>query len=289
MDYGCAVPLLHHLGSLAATPADEGVYAGHSQGLLRRVLVDARAGGSQHQEVVVAELEPGGRVDVHLHAFEQGLYVLEGALVLDVAGVREELTADDYVFVDRGVAHALGNESGAAARWFEVSAPQPGAALADTVFVDGDPPVVDADPPYRRDRFEASDLPEPTTSGIALAGFGAANVAGAALKILMGPATGATQFVLMMLQYAPGGYIAVHDHAFEEAFLFLDGAIEAELDGETHELRGGDYMWSAVGSMHALRNSSDAPVRWLETQAPQPPSKYQARFVADWQRFLDGT
>jgi hypothetical protein len=40
--------------------------------------------------------------------------------------------------------------------------------------------------------------------------------------------------------------------------------------------------------MHALRNVSDAPVRWLETQVPQPPSRYQARFVADWRRFLGG-
>jgi hypothetical protein len=39
--------------------------------------------------------------------------------------------------------------------------------------------------------------------------------------------------------------------------------------------------------MHALRNTSGRPVRWLETQVPQPPSRYQARFAADWQRFLE--
>ncbi len=80
----------------------------------------------------------------------------------------------------------------------------------------------------------------------------------------------------------PGGFIAKHDHAFEEGFFFLAGEIEAELDGETYTLRAGDYCWSGVGSMHALTNRTDLPVRWLETQAPQPPSRYQARFVADW-------
>jgi mannose-6-phosphate isomerase-like protein (cupin superfamily) len=58
------------------------------------------------------------------------------------------------------------------------------------------------------------------------------------------------------------------------------------LEGETYELGAGDFCWSGVGSMHALRNVSDAPVRWLETQVPQPPPRYQARFVADWRRFL---
>ena len=93
----------------------------------------------------------------------------------------------------------------------------------------------------------------------------------------------------MLLQYAPGGFIVKHDHAFEESFFFLAGEIEAELDGEAYTLRAGDYCWSGVGGMHALTNRTDQPVRWLETQAPQPPSRYQARFVADWERFLAST
>ena len=41
--------------------------------------------------------------------------------------------------------------------------------------------------------------------------------------------------------------------------------------------------------MHAFANKAEHPVRWLETQVPQPPSRYQARFVADWDRFIDTT
>jgi quercetin dioxygenase-like cupin family protein len=274
---------MHHTGRLSETQGDAGAYAGHAQGHLRRVLIGPES-GSVHHEVVVAELEPGGRVDPHLHAFEQAVYVLEGGVTLEVAGAREELAADDYVFVDRAVAHSVQSDAGG--RWLEVSAPQPGAALDDTVFVDGDAPATEADPPYRRGRFELSELPEPSAT-IGLAGFGAANVGGAALKILLGPDSGASQLNLMVVQYAPGGFITEHDHAFEEGFLFLEGEIEADLDGETHKLSAGDYCWSGVGSMHALRNASDKPVRWLETQVPQPPSRYQARFVADWRRFLD--
>ncbi len=274
---------MHVRGTLGETVASPGRYAGHSAGHVRRPIID-RNGGSVHQEVVIAELEPGGRVAHHLHAFEEAFYVLEGALVLEVAGATEELGADDYVFIDRGVAHALRNDSGGPVRWLEVAAPQPGAALEDTVFVAEHALPAGLEVPYWRDHFDAAALPRP--SGAILEGFDAANVGGAALKVLVGPDTGATQLNLMVVQYVAGGFINPHDHAFEEGFYFLEGEIEADLDGEKHLLRAGDYCWSAVGSMHALKNHSDGVVRWLETQVPQPPSRYQARFTAEWERFL---
>ena len=92
---------MNQRGSLGATPGDAGDYSGRSAGYLRRALVD-RAAGSVHQEVVVAELEPGGHVESHLHAFEEAFYVLEGSLAFEGAGAAEQLGTDDYVFVERG-------------------------------------------------------------------------------------------------------------------------------------------------------------------------------------------
>jgi quercetin dioxygenase-like cupin family protein len=275
---------MRDVGRLSETLAADTVYAGRSEGHTRRSLV-GRAAGSVHQEMVVAELASGGRVDLHLHAFEEAFYVLEGQLDLEAAGTVEHLVADDYVFIERGAAHALRNDSAGSARWFEVSAPQPGAGLEDTVFLDGEAPVVDVELPYRKGHFDPNELPPPSDA-IGLAGFGAANVGGAALKILVGPDSGASQLNLMVVQYAPGGFIAEHDHAFEEGFFFLTGEIEARLEGEVHVLEAGSYCWSGVGSMHAFANRADRPVRWLETQVPQPPPRFQARFVADWQRLL---
>ena len=277
---------MNHRGTLRETPGDAAGYAGHSSGHIRRTLVGSAA-GSVHQEMVVGELAPGGRVDRHLHAFEQAVYVLEGGLTLEAAGTTEQLGPDDYAFVDRGVVHGVSNDAVAPARWLEASAPQPGAALEDTVFTDAHPLPDGLETPYWRAHFDVAALPQPSAS-LGLSGFGTANVGGAALKILVGPDTGASQLNLMVVQYAPGGFIQRHDHAFEEGFLFLEGEIEAVLDDETFTLRAGDYCWSAVGSTHALFNRSDAPVRWLEAQAPQPPPRYQARFTADWLRFLEG-
>ena len=65
-----------------------------------------------------------------------------------------------------------------------------------------------------------------------------------------------------IVEYAEGGLIKEHDHAFEEAFFFLGGEIEAVLDGTTYRLGPGDYCWSGVGSMHSFANPTAGPVRW---------------------------
>ena len=50
-----------------------------------------------------------------------------------------------------------------------------------------------------------------------------------------------------------------------------------------YHLRPGDIAWAGVGCVHGFRNTSDTDtVRWLETSAPQPPSRYAYRFARDW-------
>lgn len=272
---------MHIVGKLAETPANDGPLAGRAVGLTRRPLFD-RTRGTIHHSVVHHELAQGGHVDRHMHAFEQAVYVLSGAVSVAVGDAREELRADDYLWVEVGVPHTLTNASPEPAAWLEVSAPNPGGSLEDTVFTDGAGATPDV--PCRHGHFDVADLPEP--SGAILAGAGT-NVGGASVRLLVNPEFGASQLILMALQYVPGGGIKEHDHAFEEGFFFIEGELEAELDGATHTFGPGDYFWSGVGSMHALTNRSDAPVRWLETQAPQPPSRHQFRYRGDWERLAD--
>jgi quercetin dioxygenase-like cupin family protein len=274
---------MHHVGTLAETPVVRDGYERHGEGCARIPLL-GREHGSLNQAITIVDLAAGsGRVDLHAHAFEEALYVLEGSVTVEVAGAREELSAHDFCFVEVGVPHAL-VAGHAGARCYELHAPQPGAhGLEDTVFLDGPGQVVLPEPAFRRGRFDEADLPPPS-SAIGLEGFGEANVGAASLRMLLDRGLGSSQFNLFVVEYGPGGYIKEHDHPFEEAFLFLGGELEAVLDGRTYELAAGDYCWSGVGSMHSFRNRGDGPVRWLETQAPQPPARHQARFRGDWER-----
>jgi quercetin dioxygenase-like cupin family protein len=254
-------------------------YAGHAEGL-RSATIVGPAQGSQHMVMTVHELAPGGRIEPHLHAFEEAVYVLGGSVAVD----ERELGADEYALFDPGRLHGFENRSDAPARWLELQAPQPNPdADVDTHFGDGE-----ADGELPVGRFDVSQLPEPSGS-LGLAGFGTANVGGASLKMLVDSSLGATLLNMFVVQYAPGGEIKEHDHPFEEGFLFVSGEITATLDGREYTLRAGDYCWSGVRSMHALVNRSEEPVRWVETQAPQPPGQYAARFRADWERLTAGS
>lgn len=79
-----------------------------------------------------------------------------------------------------------------------------------------------------------------------------------------------------------------HDHPFEEAYFFLEGEIEAELDGQTYQLRAGDLAFAGVGSVHGFHNLGTEPVRWIETQAPQPPARHAYRWVSSWDSLQEG-
>jgi quercetin dioxygenase-like cupin family protein len=274
---------MHHVGRLADTAAATGVYEGHSDRYTRAQVVGPST-GSVHQTITVCELAPGGQVDTHVHAGEEAFFVLDGQIRLTGGGAEQTLRANDFVLVQTGVSHALANAASEPARWLEVGAPHSGADLGDPAFVDVGAAGL-ADDAIRRGRFDDSQLPPPSDT-IGLEGFGAANVGGASLKMLVDREFGASQLNLFVVEYAPGGLIKEHDHPFEEAFFFLNGEIEAALDGDPYTLRAGEYCWSGVAGMHTFVNRADAPVRWLETQVPQPPARQQARFRGDWERLV---
>jgi quercetin dioxygenase-like cupin family protein len=94
---------------------------------------------------------------------------------------------------------------------------------------------------------------------------------------------GAVASTMFMVQYAPDGVAGAHDHPFEETYLILEGAVDATFDGERHRLVPGDIAWAGAGCVHGFANAGTGPVRWLETQAPQPPARHSYRFARDWE------
>ena len=105
---------------------------------------------------------------------------------------------------------------------------------------------------------------------------------GITVKMMVDSDLGAVLSTMFMVQYEPNGLAGAHDHPFEETYLILEGAVEASFDDATYVLEPGDVAWAGVGCVHGFRNVGDGPVRWLETQAPQPPGRHSYRFVRDW-------
>ncbi len=269
----------------------------HSRGYARCELVD-QASGSVPMGVGLCRLAGGGRLDLHLHSFEESFYVLEGepTLILDGQGHRLEPGACGVVPV--GVPHAwLGGRSEAA--WIEMAAPQPRPAGAspDTFFL-GPPPdcpsaALDVRDPRCRHLFRLDEgqmeldnlrsgapVDAPTVSASMATALLA--YSGIAVKMLVDARLDAALQTMFMVEYQPGGVAHLHDHPFEEAYLMLEGEVEAVADDVRYLLRAGDVFWTGVGCIHGFFNTSDGTVRWLETQAPQPPARHSYRFNRDW-------
>lgn len=64
--------------------------------------------------------------------------------------------------------------------------------------------------------------------------------------------------------------------------MILEGDVEAKFDGVAYRLSPGDVAYAGVGCIHEFRNVGEGLVRWLETQAPQPPGRHSYRFARDW-------
>jgi quercetin dioxygenase-like cupin family protein len=288
---------MHHFGRFvedALNPPP--VYDRHSERYTQVELVN-RSVGSVHTGLSINELGAGGSIDPHVHAFEEGFYILSGEAVVTIDGTAYRLGPGDYAAVKVGTLHAWRAAGTAPVRWLQMAAPQPKpiGAERDTFFardrwgVWGLPSsgsAADAPPLDLSDlkghllgHFDASQIPPPGQRTGAVAGL-----EGVFLKWLIDEAFGAAHHRLLFIEYQPGVSIALHDHTFEEAYFILSGEVQGTLDGTTYMARPGDVLWTGVGCVHTFVNVGTEPVRWLETFAPQPPRENVFRFMAEWDK-----
>jgi mannose-6-phosphate isomerase-like protein (cupin superfamily) len=105
---------------------------------------------------------------------------------------------------------------------------------------------------------------------------------GITVKMMVDSDLGAQLSTMFMVQYEPAGVAGAHDHPLEETYMILEGEVDGWFDGAQYRLKPGDTAWAGVGCVHEFRNPTQGIVRWLETQAPQPPRRHSYRFRRDW-------
>jgi len=247
-----------------------------------------------HTGFMISELDPGGEIPWHVHSFEESFYIVAGTGVVDTAEGSFRVSEGGYGVVPIAMPHRWRNDGKAPVRWAEMQAPAPRSAYQDDTFVVSAPPydsAADIDVRDPRNRYfgkitpsqmdpskQSQDLLDVTASmRTALLVYGGINV-----KMMVDSDLGAQLATMFMVQYDPDGATGPHDHPFEETYFFLEGQAEATFDGKPIVLGAGDIAWAGVGCPHSFRNLGGGPLRWLETQAPQPPRRYSYRFARDW-------
>ncbi|MEU6252726.1 cupin domain-containing protein [Streptomyces sp. NPDC047043] len=262
-------------------------------GYRRRTLV-GEDDGSVHTGFGLCELRPDGTLPAHVHSYEETFHILDGAVILDVPEGAFLLEEGDYGLLPAGVPHAWRGAGGTAARWADMLAPVPRARYGyDTQAVPAlparDPVRIDVRDPRTRSfgHFEPAQMDPGKQSQDLLAVSASMRTAllvysGITVKMMVDSDLGAVASTMFMVQYAPDGVAGTHDHPFEETYLFLEGEADATFDGETYRLVPGDCAWAGAGCVHGFTNAGQGPLRWLETQAPQPPPRHSYRFTRDW-------
>ncbi|HYH93169.1 MAG TPA: cupin domain-containing protein [Candidatus Saccharimonadales bacterium] len=300
---------MHAVGRLDRTLLDEPAPDTATASGLARIALVGPDEGAVHTDLAAGALQPGGWLAPHVHAFEEALYILEGELLLDLDRRVHRLVRGDFALMPTGVRHALANDGAQPVTFLSLNSPQRqprDGVRRDTFFEPAqDVAVMSADarrPPFgdpslrwvghydgTPPQAEALAVRDPAR-GRPPAGMDTAILAysGISVKMLVDRVFGADHVTMFTVDYEVGGAAQAHDHPFEEAYVFLEGEIEAELDGEHHTLRAGDVVFAGVGSVHGFYNESGGRVRWLETQAPQPPTRHAYRWWSSWQRFEEG-
>lgn len=268
-------------------------FDGRSSGYTGDPVVDEDSGGVQ-MGFRVARIEAGGSVDSHVHSFEESVYVIQGMLSVETTEGSYRLTSGDYGLFPVGMTHALHNTSDQPVSFAEMKAPLPRQRFNfDTQFPEplaaDDPVEIDVRDP--RNRYFGHIDPESMEPALQtqdrLAVSASMRTAllvysGISVKMMVDSDLGADLSTMFMVQYELAGFAGAHDHPLEEAYLILEGQVEAKFDGESYHLVEGDVAWAGVGCLHEFRNVGDGIVRWLETQAPQPPARHSYRFARDW-------
>ncbi len=266
---------------------------GHGSGYRVGPVVDEPSGGVQ-MGFRIGRLDPGGEVPAHVHSFEESLYVISGELTVTTAEGSVLLRPGDYGLLTVGTAHSFANRSGAPVEFAEMQAPLPRERFGyDThltpPLADGEAQAIDVRDPRTRSYGhidpENMDASLQTQDRLALSASMRTALlvySGITVKMMIDSDLGADLSTMFMVQYVPGGFAGPHDHPLEEAYLILEGEVEGTFDGSSYRLGPGDVAWAGVGCVHEFRNVGDGPVRWLETQAPQPPPRHSYRFRRDW-------
>jgi quercetin dioxygenase-like cupin family protein len=280
---------MHHVANYAqASFLLPPTYKTQSQGYTRVALVDHTI-GAVHTGLGLCQLAAGGTLNPHVHFYEEAFYILEGQVLVTIDGRNYRLGPGDYGIIQAGVPHAWRGVGAQAVRWLEMLSPQPkpSGLERDTFFLKGATAPDEGQAPDFRDpttRYlgHFDDAQMPPSSQLQMDGYRGGNIYGISLKMLIDRMLGAQHLTLFMVEFQPGGDGNVHDHPFEETYFLVSGEAEALLDGKPYHVKAGDYVWTGVGSTHGFFNRGTVPVRWIETQSPQPPGQQAFRFPADW-------
>ena len=276
-------------------PAAENVYVQASDGFATGLGIAELIGpddGAVHLEVSLTRLDPGGSVVSHVHPFEESFYVLEGAGVFTIADQAYRVREGTFGFAPIRTPHKWVNDTDEPLLTLRTRSPQSRPlGTASGIHPTAELFVGDVKPPDVADRtrrfvgqFEEDHMPEP--GPIQMKGLRSPSARNVAVWMLVDEVVGAVhhtkfkvRFDAAETNFTLGGQ---HFHPFEETYYITDGSAVAHLEDESIPVGPGDLIFAGVNALHGFSNLESEPVRWIEMQAPNPPTSNAFFFKSEW-------
>ncbi len=95
-------------------------------GVAIKMFVD-RSFGAIHQSLFLIQYQPGAKIDLHDHTFEESYFIVSGNVRAVADGQTYDLGAGDVIWTGVGCIHSFANIGDEPVRWIETQAPLPPA------------------------------------------------------------------------------------------------------------------------------------------------------------------
>jgi len=95
-------------------------------GVAIKMFVD-RSFGAIHQSLFLIQYQPGAKIDLHDHTFEESYLIVSGSVSAVADGKTYDLGAGDVIWTSVGCIHSFANLGDEPVRWIETQAPLPPA------------------------------------------------------------------------------------------------------------------------------------------------------------------
>ena len=86
---------------------------------------------------------------------------------------------------------------------------------------------------------------------------------GAKMRMLVGPADGATTFHMRHFEVAPGSHTPHHSHNYEHEILVLSGSGTARSEQGDKAMKSGDVIFVPPNEKHQFLNTGSEPLTFI--------------------------
>jgi quercetin dioxygenase-like cupin family protein len=89
------------------------------------------------------------------------------------------------------------------------------------------------------------------------------DVKNAAMKVLISPEQGWSDYVMRIIELGEGGFSPKHTHDWPHINYVVAGTGTLHVNGKDHPVRAGSYAYVPAGSLHQFQNAGEGPFRFI--------------------------